>query len=219
MGRRSARCYRYQKNKLYIKSRYCHGIPESKICIYDVGNKKAPVDLFPFAAHLVRDKEQQVSSEALKACRVAVNKYPTKTNGKDAYHIPVRVHPFHVLSCEDLILEALHSWLGLDFNYRDDITIIISKNQPLKILKQKLHYLFSIRIKTYLTTQTTCYQLWINWMKLETQFQKDNVISKYIVRQFVWIIFAYLAPLNTIVTHLTISHSLITKIAVLIICT
>ena len=88
MGRRPARCYRYQKNKPYIKSRYCRGVPESKIRIYDVGNKKANVDLFPFVAHLVCDEKQQISSEALEAARVAINKYLTKFIGKDGYHTP-----------------------------------------------------------------------------------------------------------------------------------
>ena len=60
MGRRPARCYRYQKNKPYIKSRYCRGVPDSKIRIFDVGAKKAPVDLFPFVAHLVCDEKQQI---------------------------------------------------------------------------------------------------------------------------------------------------------------
>merc|ERR1712124_48571 len=82
MGRRPARCYRYQKNKPYIKSRYCRGVPESKIKIFDVGAKKAPVDLFPFVCHLVCDEKQQISSEALEACRVAINKHLTKTIGK-----------------------------------------------------------------------------------------------------------------------------------------
>ena len=103
MGRHLARCYRYQKNKLYIKSCYCRGVPESKIRIYDVGNKKAPVDLFPFVAHLVCDKKQQISSKALEACRVAVNKYLTKNIGKDAYHIRVRAHPFHVLRANKML--------------------------------------------------------------------------------------------------------------------
>mmetsp|Transcript_22879 Transcript_22879/g.28838 ORF Transcript_22879/g.28838 Transcript_22879/m.28838 type:complete len:218 (+) Transcript_22879:140-793(+) len=103
MGRRPARCYRYQKNKPYIKSRYCRGVPESKIRIYDVGNKAANVDLFPFVAHLVCDEKQQISSEALEACRVAVNKYLTKNIGKDAYHIRVRAHPFHVLRANKML--------------------------------------------------------------------------------------------------------------------
>ena len=43
----------YCKNKPYIKSRYCRGVPESKIRIYDVGKKKASVMEFSHAVHLV----------------------------------------------------------------------------------------------------------------------------------------------------------------------
>jgi large subunit ribosomal protein L10e len=103
MGRRPFRCYRYQKNKPYIKSRYCRGVPEAKIKIYDVGAKKAPVDLFPFVAHLVCDEKQQISSEALEACRIAINKHLTNTVGKDGYHIRVRVHPFHVIRANKML--------------------------------------------------------------------------------------------------------------------
>ena len=103
MGRRPARCYRYQKNKPYIKSRYCRGVPESKIRIYDVGNKAANVDLFPYVAHLVCDEKQQISSEALEACRVAINKYLGKHIGKDNYHIRMRAHPFHVLRANKML--------------------------------------------------------------------------------------------------------------------
>lgn len=103
MGRRPARCFRYQKNKPYIKSRYCRGVPESKIRIYDVGNKMASVDLFPFVAHLVCDEKQQISSEALEACRVAVNKYLIKNIGKEAYHIRVKAHPFHVIRANKML--------------------------------------------------------------------------------------------------------------------
>lgn len=52
-----ARCYRFQKNKPFIKSRYCRGVPDPKIRIYEVGNKKASVDLFPMVCHLVRRTE------------------------------------------------------------------------------------------------------------------------------------------------------------------
>ena len=103
MGRRPARCYRYQKNKPYIKSRYCRGVPEAKIRIFDMGAKKAPVDLFPFVAHLVCDEKQQISSEALEACRVAINKHLGKTVGKDNFHIRIRAHPFHVLRANKML--------------------------------------------------------------------------------------------------------------------
>merc|ERR1712170_36185 len=43
MGRRPARCYRYCKNKPYPKSRFNRGVPDAKIRIFDLGNKKAHV--------------------------------------------------------------------------------------------------------------------------------------------------------------------------------
>ena len=97
MGRRPARCSRFQKNKPYIKSRYCRGVPDPKIRIFDCGNKKASVDQFPFVAHLVSDEKEQISSNALEAARVACNKYLIKMCGKEAYHIRTRTHPFHVI--------------------------------------------------------------------------------------------------------------------------
>ena len=103
MGHRPSRCYRYQKNKPYIKSRYCRGVPDSKIRIYDVGAKKASVDLFPFVAHMVCDEKQQVSSEALEAARVAINKHLGKTIGKEAYHIRMRAHPFMILRANKML--------------------------------------------------------------------------------------------------------------------
>ncbi len=38
-----------------------------------------------------------MTSEALEAARVAANKYMVKNAGKEAFHLRVRVHPFHVL--------------------------------------------------------------------------------------------------------------------------
>jgi large subunit ribosomal protein L10e len=96
MGRRPARCYRYCKNKPFIKSRYCRGVPESKIRIYDNAAKKEPVESFPYVCHLVSDEREQLSSEALEAARVAANKTMTKLSSKDAFHLRIRVHPYHV---------------------------------------------------------------------------------------------------------------------------
>jgi len=96
MGRRPARCYRYCKNKAYIKSRYLRGVPDPKITIYDVGRKDAPSDDFPLCVHLVCGEHQQISSEALEAGRIVVNKYLQKYTSKDAFHLRVRLHPYHV---------------------------------------------------------------------------------------------------------------------------
>merc|ERR1712216_1089073 len=97
MGRRPFRCYRQIKNKPYPKSRFCRGVPDSKIRIYDAGNKKAAIDHFPLCVHLVSWEKENISSEALEASRVAANKYMVKSASKDAFHLRVRVHPFHVL--------------------------------------------------------------------------------------------------------------------------
>jgi large subunit ribosomal protein L10e len=103
MGRRPARCYRYCKNKPYPKSRFCRGVPDAKIRIYDLGRKRAGVDEFPLTIHLVSDEYEQISSEALEAARIAANKYIVKTSGKDSFHMRIRIHPFHVLRINKML--------------------------------------------------------------------------------------------------------------------
>ncbi|WMV32012.1 hypothetical protein MTR67_025397 [Solanum verrucosum] len=74
-----------------------------KIRIYDVGMKRNGVDEFPFCVHLVSWEKENVSSEALEAARIACNKYMTKSAGNDAFHLRVRVHPFHVLRINKML--------------------------------------------------------------------------------------------------------------------
>lgn len=45
----------------------------------------------------------QLSSEALEAGRICANKYLVKTIGKDAFHIRVRVHPYHVIRINKML--------------------------------------------------------------------------------------------------------------------
>eukprot|EP00891_Asterochloris_glomerata_P006856 jgi/Astpho2/6856/Aster-06528 len=103
MGRRPARCYRQIKNKPYPKSRYCRGVPDPKIRIYDVGAKKAAVEQYPLCVHMASWEKEQVSSEALEAARIAANKYMVKNAGKDTFHLRIRVHPFHVLRINKML--------------------------------------------------------------------------------------------------------------------
>eukprot|EP01088_Endostelium_zonatum_P006653 TRINITY_DN18797_c0_g1_i1.p1 TRINITY_DN18797_c0_g1~~TRINITY_DN18797_c0_g1_i1.p1 ORF type:complete len:213 (+),score=38.26 TRINITY_DN18797_c0_g1_i1:68-706(+) len=103
MGRRPGRCYRYLKNKPYIKSRYCRGVPDPRIRIYDLGRKKALTDEFGFCAHLVSLENEMLSGEALEAARIASNKYITKMGGKDSFHMRVRAHPYHVLRINKML--------------------------------------------------------------------------------------------------------------------
>eukprot|EP00406_Dinophysis_acuminata_P072907 CAMPEP_0179256236 /NCGR_PEP_ID=MMETSP0797-20121207/24160_1 /TAXON_ID=47934 /ORGANISM="Dinophysis acuminata, Strain DAEP01" /LENGTH=75 /DNA_ID=CAMNT_0020964159 /DNA_START=57 /DNA_END=281 /DNA_ORIENTATION=- len=75
MGRRPAKCYRYNKGKAWPKSRFVRGVPDAKIRIYDTGKKRVPCNDFPASAHMVCDENQQVSAESLEAARIATNKY------------------------------------------------------------------------------------------------------------------------------------------------
>ena len=103
MGRRPHRCYRYIKNKPYIKGRYLRGVPDAKIRIYDLGRKKAPVDDFPACIHLLSLEREQISSESLEAARICANKYMTKMGGRESFHMRVRLHPFHVLRINKML--------------------------------------------------------------------------------------------------------------------
>ncbi len=103
MGRRPARCYRFWNGKPFPKSRYNRGVPDPKIRIYDIGNKKAEVDVFPFTVHAISMEKEQLSSEALEAARIACNKYLIKFAGKDAFHLRVRVHPWHCLRINKML--------------------------------------------------------------------------------------------------------------------
>mmetsp|Transcript_76757 Transcript_76757/g.176089 ORF Transcript_76757/g.176089 Transcript_76757/m.176089 type:complete len:213 (-) Transcript_76757:154-792(-) len=103
MGRRPARCYRYQKNKPYPKSRFCRGVPDPKIRIFDCGKKRLPCNEFSACVHLVSDEKEQVSSEGLEAARVNANKTMIKMAGKDFFHLRIRVHPYHVLRINKML--------------------------------------------------------------------------------------------------------------------
>jgi len=103
MGRRPFKCYRYQKNKPYPKSRFNRGVPDPKIRIYDAGKKRYGVDEFPFCAHMVSMEKEQISSESLEAARVACNKYMVKNAGQESFHLRIRVHPWHVLRINKML--------------------------------------------------------------------------------------------------------------------
>jgi large subunit ribosomal protein L10e len=103
MGRRPSRCYRYQKNKPYPKSRFNRGVPDPKLRIYDVGKKKARYDQFPACVHLVCYEKEQITSEALEAARIACNKYMQVNVGREAFHMRMRVHPWHVVRINKML--------------------------------------------------------------------------------------------------------------------
>lgn len=93
----------FSSSQPYPKSRFNRGVPDPKIRIFDLGRKRAAVDDFPLCIHLVSNEYEQLSSEALEAARICANKYLVKNSGKDAFHLRVRAHPFHVVRINKML--------------------------------------------------------------------------------------------------------------------
>lgn len=96
-----ARCYCQIKNKPYQKSRYCRGMPHPKIRIYDVGIKKKRVDEFPFVCIWLVGKKRVFLVRHLKL--LLLHATSTWRSLLDAFHLKVRVHPFHVLCVNKML--------------------------------------------------------------------------------------------------------------------
>ena len=103
MGRRPGRCYRMVRGHPYPKSKYCRGVPDPKVKLYDMGRRRAPVEEFPACVHIVGLEKENISSEAMEAARIAINKNMLKVSGKDGFHVRIRIHPFHVLRINKML--------------------------------------------------------------------------------------------------------------------
>ena len=44
-----------------------------------------------------------ISSESLESDRIAANKYMTTKTGKDAFHMRIRVHPWHTVRINKML--------------------------------------------------------------------------------------------------------------------
>merc|ERR1712054_246430 len=140
-GRRPARCYRYCKNIPYPKSRFCRGVPDPKIRIYDLGRKKASVDEFPLCIHMVSNEYEQLSAEALEAARICANKYMVKFMGKDAFHMRLRIHPFHVVRINKMLscagADRLQTGMRGAFGKPQGLVARVRIGQPLMSMRVK----------------------------------------------------------------------------------
>merc|ERR1712215_344013 len=141
MGRRPARCYQYCKNKPYPKSRFCRGVPDPKIRIYDLGRKKADVRDMPLCVHLVSDEYEQLSSEALEAGRICANKYLVKHCGKDQFHLRMRPHPFHVVRINKMLscagADRLQTGMRGAFGKPQGLVARVNIGQPLMSVRAR----------------------------------------------------------------------------------
>jgi len=73
---------------------YLHGVPDSKIRMFTMGNGHAEYD---YELLLINDEQQQISHFALEAARVAANRTLRDRIGKDDYFLRILVYPHHVV--------------------------------------------------------------------------------------------------------------------------
>lgn len=103
MGRRPGRCYRFIRGHAYPRSKFNRGVPDTRIKMFDLGNRKASCDDYPCCVHIIGLERENISSEAMEAARISINKNLLKWCGKDTFHVRVRIHPYHVLRINKML--------------------------------------------------------------------------------------------------------------------
>jgi len=122
-------------------SRFCRGVPDAKIKFFDLGNKRADADAFPFCVHLVSNEKEQISSEAMEASRIACNKYMVGKTSKAGFHLRVRTHPFHVLRINKMLscagADRLQTGMRGAFGKPQGLVARVKIGQPIMSLRTK----------------------------------------------------------------------------------
>lgn len=95
MGKRPAYCYTRIDRPAYTRKKYIKGGPDSKIRSFDFGRPEATDEEFPIEVGLFARERCQVSHNALEAARINVNRFLTRTLGRENYHYRVCVYPHH----------------------------------------------------------------------------------------------------------------------------
>ena len=103
MGKRPGQCYREADRPPFVRKRYIHRRPASRIVSFDMGNAAGK---FEAELSLVGLERCQIRHQALEAARVASNRDMTKKAGRLNYHLRVRVKPYHFLRENKMISGA-----------------------------------------------------------------------------------------------------------------
>ena len=103
MGKRPGHCYRTQDRMPFVRKKYIHRQPASRIVSFDMGNTAG---VFDTEISLVGLERCQVRHQALEAARIASNRHMTKFVGRRNYHLRIRVKPYHYLRENKMISGA-----------------------------------------------------------------------------------------------------------------
>ncbi|MFW9909087.1 MAG: 50S ribosomal protein L16 [Candidatus Thorarchaeota archaeon] len=103
MGKRPGHCYRECDRQPFVRRRYIHRQPASRIVSYDMGE---PSGDFEVELSLIGLERCQIRNQALEAIRIASNRHMTKFAGRKNYHLRVRIKPYHYLRENKMISGA-----------------------------------------------------------------------------------------------------------------
>ena len=103
MGKRPGHCYREADRQVFVRKRYIHRQPASRITSFDMGNTGGDFDV---EMSLIGLERCQIRHQALEAARVASNRDMTKKVGRMNYHLRIRVKPYHYLRENKMISGA-----------------------------------------------------------------------------------------------------------------
>ncbi len=103
MGKRPGHCYRLADRPPFVRKKYIHRQPASRITSFDMGATNGD---FEIVVSLIGLERCQIRHQALEAARIASNRHMTKMVGRKNYHLRIRVKPYHYLRENKMISGA-----------------------------------------------------------------------------------------------------------------
>ena len=136
MGKRPGHCYRTQDRMPFVRKKYIHRQPASRIVSFDMGNTAG---VFDTEISLVGLERCQVRHQALEAARIASNRHMTKFVGRRNYHLRIRVKPYHYLRENKMISGAgadrVQDGMRKAFGKVIGVAARVDTNQPLVTIR------------------------------------------------------------------------------------
>ncbi|MCW1296382.1 MAG: 50S ribosomal protein L16 [Candidatus Parvarchaeota archaeon] len=137
---RAAKCYReikrpFTRRSKYKEKSYVGSVPQSKISIYEMGNKN-----LPYTHELTLNSKQalQIRSEALEAARVVANKYLEKFLPQN-FFFQIKVYPHQIIREHSLATGAgadrFTSGMSKAFGRNIGVAAQVKEGQEIMILR------------------------------------------------------------------------------------
>ena len=132
MAKRPGHCYRQADRPPFVRKRYIHRQPASRIVSFDMGEAGGD---FPVEVSLYGLERCQIRHQALEAARIASNRHMTRKVGRKNYHLRIRVKPYHYLRENKMISGAgadrVQDGMRRAFGKVIGIAARVRPNQPL----------------------------------------------------------------------------------------